>query len=1818
MNVETIPILRTVSKQLCPNDTVAYCETKHGYEHVAFEELQDNEFDIYMNLQEDSLKPLATRFYAAQGVYTNPMTEVADQGDKKSDATISFMQSTNKVGKSLDSVVPRFCAGYPGGTQSKKSVSAMGIEVDGSADDRTFEDATTRVYKDGDTSEEVQAACTQHCYSVQRTLTVRGHDRDLWDILQEAEEQESGTTDSSTASMDTRDTQVHTVKITQSAAKQSEPDSEVEALLSKTVEPTKLSTQEYLRYFAAQPEPSDGLPSLCTTEVTYPKLQCNKVTVVNHQFPHDVELKTHEEKQLGNLDYYSGVNVALKNTFDDEKDVSFVCGQMNMHQSAALPITPEVNSWFKKCLINFSRDTEVMGEVMGQSLRVLFDSGAGRSMINERVFTKYPELNKLPRIKIPPRRITVANGAVVSKITECVRLAVRIQGHQFFIIPLIVPMADTLDLMFGTKEHLEGEVVLNYPTGQVEIGNRSIPLFPTENVDLLPGHSRYITFEMKDAPKHFRNATNAIVYADVTREMPETQYLNYLATVRKRQVYLYIENHSDTPWLFRKGVSRFYLDMRSVGYYMLARDSMDQYTLSKHTFNATKLVFENPPMEDADPEPPDLIESDESDEEDDVGTSDYSNNAVLQEPEERPRKARQGEDPFPWLEAEDPRRSMSDAELIRSTIDLSKSILDKREQKAFYKVLERYREAFSLRDEIGLCPNMEVKLNLHDVTPFFIRPYPIAEDQKKHVEAEMLRGVRLGILKVGQTSYSSPIMLIPRKQGQIPRVVTDFRHLNTRLVKMTASIPLMRDAIQTLGASDCEVISVIDLRDAYHTLRLAKESQKYCGITPFHGSHTYLYQRLGMGLAVSPAIWQNFINTVLDKIPSRKHHMAIMDDCLVHSKLTDHTQHLIQLFKALIRNGLKISPRKCQFFRKDLVYMGHNIMIKGNRPCIKALKDRADAIRKLNQPKTPRDCKSFCGMINFLSMYLKGLQELLAPIYALTKKGAKFEWTQTHQDNFMKLKEMVCKAPVLYMPTADGKFHLFSDTSIVGCGAALYQEQGDQLRLVGFSSKKLPEAVSRYGISELELCGLACNIVSFRTLLEHRDFAAYVDHEALPRIAKAKREPTTNRIKRFLEVLMNYSFTLHFKKGKDMFVSDFLSRHPDNDLHDEHEIVPISFNMITRSKAKAQGIDVPALFEPQREKQLQRREQTLEDIPEEEVEEVEVQPQPTPLPQPLVPQPQAPKPFIPRIHPSAILPPDYIPKKIPQLVVPKQPSILSKIPLPKAEIYTNPLEGSWDKNLLQKFPHVEPLEVPPLEPETPILKTFSKSQVFRKHLPQQVDIEQMLAELKKRVIHDYTLPLDVKEFRAAYQDDAYLGPIQKYVEKNRCTLPPRAAKVFKSECDNFVSVDGFLFKTTHIQDESRLVLCVPEKFIPQVLFQYHNMILSGHQGYLKMYNTIRQKFYFYNMGTIIRDYIQACHTCQSRKPKEADKATTYLRIPLHYRPMTRISMDVKTMVPSTHGHKYLLLCTCELTNYVVGIPLLDQTTESLFEAIYQRIICEHGPPHVVITDQGSGFTSNHMARLFKAFGIRHYMVLPKHHQSNKTERSIQSISNIIMKYLSETGTDWPVYVQSACYAMNTFVSPTLGFSPWHMVKHYEAPSPMNIELDLDDNLQLVTPAEYLHFFDVRIRNLKQQVLERMYVARHKDQMQADRLHPDTTDFKPGDLVFLDLEYASKQAKIPSKKLNKQTWVGPLKIVKMLDSIHYMVADWDDKITPAVIPKTKLKPYYFNLGVTYDYRIVAPNTVEKLLSAVKQLYPQINALMPQKVSDGQTDTKTSGV
>ena len=276
-------------------------------------------------------------------------------------------------------------------------------------------------------------------------------------------------------------------------------------------------------------------------------------------------------------------------------------------------------------------------------------------------------------------------------------------------------------------------------------------------------------------------------------------------------------------------------------------------------------------------------------------------------------------------------------------------------------------------------------------------------------------------MKEGFSAYSSPVMQISRKVTEDKRVVTDFRHLNMRIAKNNLAYPLLKDTFMLLGGSKCEVLSVLDLKDAFHSLRLK----------------------------------------------------------------------LIDLLQALCINGLKISPKKCQLFKTELQYMGNTIFIKEKRVCVKPLRSRQEAIHRLKPTTNQNGCRSFAGVVNFVSIFCPELQKLLKPIYELTQKGRPFVWEDEQQKVFDEIKSRLLKLPVLSMPDKRGRFLLYSDTSKYATGSALHQVQSGKPKLIVYMIKGMPEAAGNYSITELEMCSLAINIASFAHLLKRVGFLCH-------------------------------------------------------------------------------------------------------------------------------------------------------------------------------------------------------------------------------------------------------------------------------------------------------------------------------------------------------------------------------------------------------------------------------------------------------------------------------------------------------------------------------------------------------------------------------------------------------------------------------------------------------------------------------------------------------------------------------------------------------
>ena len=454
------------------------------------------------------------------------------------------------------------------------------------------------------------------------------------------------------------------------------------------------------------------------------------------------------------------------------------------------------NKWFKQGTFPINLHGETEGELMdGNGIKVttLMDTGCSKPILNKKFYDKHPYLHQFPHYPLQAIGVVVANDGVI-KVTEAIQFMVKFHGHVFEFIAYLVDMSESFDLVIGQKSMYELEASVNFNNLAFSSLKRSLPVYATDNFNIRPDKTKDTVMELKDIPfkisgyKDFPETAVATVAKLKSAKEDQLVQTIILHLNHDGKTTIELANHSNIDWKIHKGEMLGCLDMRSSGYFHVSRDTLQQIMKSSFKDNCSFL------SEDETSEYFDLYNKDHKEVVNYIKSEvnkrlKQQGNTKLVDKNEPPVEndnntvSDKDNDPYPWLDKEDPRRNMNDQEILEKYVDLSDSDLNAAEKKSLYKVLLKYKEAFSLRDEIGLCPKMEIELELNDDTPFFIRPFPIKESEKEVVDKEMRKGCLLEILKKGMSSYNSLIMLIPRKLTGIPRIVTDFRHLNSRLMQ---------------------------------------------------------------------------------------------------------------------------------------------------------------------------------------------------------------------------------------------------------------------------------------------------------------------------------------------------------------------------------------------------------------------------------------------------------------------------------------------------------------------------------------------------------------------------------------------------------------------------------------------------------------------------------------------------------------------------------------------------------------------------------------------------------------------------------------------------------------------------------------------------------------------------------------------------------------------------------------------------------------------------------------------------------------------------
>ena len=269
--------------------------------------------------------------------------------------------------------------------------------------------------------------------------------------------------------------------------------------------------------------------------------------------------------------------------------------------------------------------------------------------------------------------------------------------------------------------------------------------------------------------------------------------------------------------------------------------------------------------------------------------------------------------------------------------------------------------------------------------------------------------------------------------------------------------------------------------------------------------------------------------------------LVFLDDILIYSKtLEDHQRHVRRVLDALREQKLYAKESKCEFFKHEVEFLGHNV----GRDGVRMMEDKVQAIREWPTPRSVRDVRAFLGTAGYYRKFIRDFSAIAAPLSELTKDSVKFEWAAPHESAFVQLKAAIVQGPVLILPDPSLPFVVHTDASGFAVGAVLQQDQGKGLQPIAFLSKKMADAETRYPVHEQELLAIIQALSAWRHYLHGSKFAVRTDHKSLQFF---QTQPMlSGRQARWKDVLANFDFDIEYVEGKANVVADGLSRRSDH------------------------------------------------------------------------------------------------------------------------------------------------------------------------------------------------------------------------------------------------------------------------------------------------------------------------------------------------------------------------------------------------------------------------------------------------------------------------------------------------------------------------------------------------------------------------------------------------------------------------------------------------------------------------------------------------
>lgn len=960
-----------------------------------------------------------------------------------------------------------------------------------------------------------------------------------------------------------------------------------------------------------------------------------------------------------------------------------------------------------------------------------------------------------------------------------------------------------------------------------------------------------------------------------------------------------------------------------------------------------------------------------------------------------------------------------------------------------FPLCRQYSDIFTLEGDLMTTNNFyQQKLNLIDDTPVYIKNYRLPHTQKEEIRNQVNKLLKNKLIEPSTSNYNSPLLLVPKKSPDGTkkwRLCLDYRQINKKLVADKFPLPRIDDMLDSLVRA--KYFSCLDLYAGFHQIEIEPNSRDITSFSTDRGS--YRWKVLPFGLNVSPNSFSRMMAIAFSGLEPEQAFLYIDDIIVVGCSEQHHLKNLKAVFDVCRKHNLKLNPEKCEFFKKEVIYLGHKCTSEGLLPD----DSKIEAVKKFPVPKDKDATRRFVAFANYYRRFIEHFADIARPLNRLTRKRVDFEWTEECEKSFKILKEKMINAPILQYPDFKQPFIITVDASNYACGAVLSQNRNQEDLPIYFASRGFNKAELNKSTIEKELMAIHFAIKQFRPYIFGTKFTVRSDHR--PLIYLFNMKDPSSKLTRIRLDLEEYNFTIEYIKGKKNVVADALSRINIEDIKSS-SVLPV----ITRSMNKQM------LSKNTTENSKENEQNAKNNI----------------------------------------------------TVVTQLSSVIDKN-IPRIRSY------NLDASLARNKPKIR--------------ASMRHKEIFTIQLSEFISNEK----------------LNLNSILSKLQEKAANNSITKIQwPLNDCIFLHFTVSQFKEACIKYLkNLQILLIKAPKVVEK--------ESEIRELLNKYHtDPAYGGHVGQKRLYAKLRSEYYWKNMSKDIARFVRDCNKCQLNKVKSANKE------PLVITQTPQSAFDVvivDTIGPlpkSNQGNQYAITITCDLTKYLVTIPIPNKEAATVARAIVNNFILVYSPMRQIRTDLGTEYVNQTLKHLFEILKVDHQTSTAYRHETLGTaERSHRVFNEYLRAYLKDYS-EWEEYLRYFTFCHNITPSSALNhkFTPFELVFSRKAIIPDKL---LDNNIDpLYNIDNYALESKYRLQCAHKQAQELLHKAKLTSKSYADKTA------KPLDININDKVVLLKEPRTKHESL----YSGPF-VVKKLQNSNVVIMDENAK-KEKLVHKNRLRKY----------------------------------------------------